>query len=533
MKKFLLLLSISIILSSCGSIETYNEAVTKMHLVEDLREDVDKVYKQLHRLHPRLYQFTPKETLDFKFDSLKSAIKSPMTSRLFHKELAKVTKFVGQGHMSLSPPSKRFNRKERKARRKTKFDVSNLAFEYLDNKLIIREARGKDSLLVNAEVLEVNGQNPLDLMKKYKKTVASDGYNTTFHDRVVGYRFLGYYSQDNGRYDSISFKLRNLDSTFIKKYKRKPRAEKKTAVDSTKIDSIKKIEPRKKLTKAEKKAKKLERKQRFRDYKKYGYNYTTKKNNRNLSFVGKDSTVALIKIRAFSNGSKYKDFYEETFATLDSLKTKDLIIDLRNNFGGRLNEIMTFYSYLTDKNFTLINKSEINSRIPTLKTLMSNSTSGVTKFFAGLVSPYLITNNLLRSSKIDGQLYFRLKASKEREPNPLNFKGNIYVLINGNSFSASSILSTQLDGSNRATFVGEETGGAYNGTVAGYYKVYELPNTKIRARIGLMHIDSKFKTTPDGYGIKPDVEITPTYQDRLNGVDPELQWVLNDIEAKR
>ncbi|WP_229719691.1 S41 family peptidase [Winogradskyella haliclonae] len=534
MKKFLFLLSISIIVSSCGSIESYNEAVTKMHPVEDLREDVDKVYKQLQRLHPRLYQFTPKETLDFKFDSLKTAITSPMTSRTFHKELAKVTKFVGQGHMSLSPPSTKFNRKQRKARRKTKFEVSNLDFEYLDKKLIIRNARGKDSVLINAEVLEVNGQNPLDLMKKYKKTIASDGYNTTFHDRVAGYRFLGYYIQDNGRFDSITFKLRNTDSTFIKKYKRIAKAEKKSVVDSAKTDSLKQIKP--KLTKAErkakKKAKKLEWKQKRKDYKKYGYNYTTKLYNRNLSFVGKDSTTALIKIRGFGRG-KYKDFYEETFATLDSLGTKNLVIDLRNNFGGRLNEIRWFYSYLTDKNFTLINKSEANSRIPILKALMSNSTSVVTKFFAGLASPYLIPNNLLRSSKKDGQLYFKFKAAKEREANPLNFKGNIYVLINGNSFSASSILSTQLQGSNRATFVGEETGGAYNGTVAGYYKVYELPNTKISARIGLMHIDSKFKTSPDGYGIKPDVEIIPTYQDRLNNIDPELEWVLNDIEKKK
>ncbi|RZN80632.1 MAG: peptidase S41 [Winogradskyella sp.] len=532
MKKFLLLVSLSIVLSSCGSIETYNEAVTKMHPVEDLQEDVDMVYKQLKRLHPRLYQFTPKETLDFKFDSLKTSIVEPMTSRTFHKELAKITKFIGQGHMSLSPPSTRFNRKQRKSRRKTKFDVSNLAFEYLDNKLIIRSAKGKDSLLVNAEVLEVNGQNPLDLMKKYKKTVASDGYNKTFYDRAVGYRFLGYYTQDNGRFDSISFKLRNSDSTFIKKYKRLPKAEKKTVVDSTKVDSLKKIEPKKKLTKAEKKAKKLKRKQKFKDYKKYGYNYSTKLYNRNLSFVGKNSTVALLKIRGFSSG-KYKDFYEESFAILDSLGTKDLVIDLRNNFGGRLNEIQWLYSYLTDENFTLINKSETNSRIPLLKVLMSNSTSVITKFFAGLASPYLLTNNLLRSSKKDGQLYFKFKAAKERAPNPLNFKGNIYVLINGNSFSASSILSTQLDGSKRATFVGEETGGAYNGTVAGYYKTYELPNTKIRARIGLMHIDSKFKTSPDGYGIKPDVEILPTYEDRLNNIDTELQWVLNDIEKKK
>ena len=535
MKKISLLF-FTVILFSCGSIERYNEAVTKPHPVEDLQDDVDKIYKQLQRLHPRLYQFTSKETLDFKFDSLKSSITAPMISRDFHRELAKVTKFVGQGHMSVSPPLKRYDRKQRKALRDMKFDVSNLSFENVDDRLIIREARGNDSLLLHAEVLEVNNQNVKDLISKYKTTVASDGYNTTFHDRVVGYRFLGYYSRDNGRYDSIAFKLRTADSTFIKKYKRIAREDKTKAVDSSKVDSLKQVEPKKIISKAErkakKKAKKLEWKQKRKDYKKYGYNYASKTYNRRLSFVGKDSVVGFLKIRGFSNGN-YKEFYEETFATLDSLGTKDLIIDVRNNFGGRLNEIMTLYSYLTDEKFTLINKSETNRRFPILKAGMSNTNSVATKIVYGILSPIIFVDNLLKTSKKDGQLYYKFKSSKERAPSPLNFKGNIYVLINGNSFSASSILSTQLKGSKRATFIGEETGGAYNGTVAGYYKNYELPNTKVRARIGLMHIDSKYKTTPDGYGVKPDVKIIPTYQDRLNNIDPELEWVLNVIESKR
>ena len=531
MKKFLYLFSLTLLLASCASVENYNTAVTKMHPVEDLQEDVDNVYKQLQRLHPRLYQFTPKETLDLKFDSLKTALKQPMTSRDFYKQLATVTKHVGQGHMSISPPAKKYKRKERKALRKLKFDINNLDTEYLDAKLFISNARGNDSLLINSEILKINNDSPQDLIKIYKKRIASDGYNTTFHDRVVGKRFLGYYTQDRGRFDSISLTLKNADSTFIKKYKRVAKNNAK-AKDSSKIDSSKALKPKKKLTKAERKANKIKRKKAWKDKLKYGYNFTTKENTRDLSFVGRDSTVALIKIKAFSRG-KYKPFYKEAFAILDSLKTETLIIDVRDNFGGRLNEILELYSYLTDKSFTLINRSETNSRLPVLKTMMSNTTPLASKIVNGLLSPIYITHNLLRTSKKDGQLYYKFKASKEKEPNALNFKGKIYMLINGNSFSASSLLSTQLKGTNRATFVGEETGGAYNGTVAGLYKIYQLPNTKIKARIGLMHIDSKYKTNPDGFGIKPDIEVIPTYKDRLNGVDPELEWVLKDIQNKK
>jgi C-terminal processing protease CtpA/Prc len=527
MKKIFTLLSIIFILVSCASVEKHNLQVTQPHSVKDLHDDIDNVYKQLQRHHPRLYQFTPKETLDFKFDSLKKAMTSPMDSRTFYKQLAAVTKYIGQGHMSVSPPAKRFNRKERKALEKTKFDINNLDFEYLDEKLFISHARGNDSVLINAEVLKIDAKKPQDLIKKYKRIIASDGYNTTFHQRVAGHRILRYYVNDIGRFDSISLTFRNADSTFIKKYKRLPKKDLSKLKDSTKTDSLK--APKPKLTQLEKKEKRLKAKKLKKDRQKYGYDYETKENTRNLTFVGRDSTVAMLRIKGFTRGD-YEPFYEEVFTILDSLKTKTLIIDLRNNFGGRLNEIMDLYSYLTDENFTLINLSETNSRIPVMKATMANSNSFGSKLLLGVISPIVLTHNLLKTSKKDGKIYYKFKAAKEQEPKPLNFKGKIYVLVNGNSFSASSVLSTQLKGSKRATIVGEETGGAYNGTVAGLYKIYELPNTKVRARIGLMHIDSKYKVEPDGYGVKPDVEIIPTYQDRLNNIDPELEWVLKDIE---
>ncbi|WP_397362581.1 S41 family peptidase [Olleya sp. R77988] len=540
MKKLFSYLSVILLLASCSSIEKYNLQVTKLHPVEDLQDDIDKVYTQLKRNHPRLYQFTPKETLDFKFDSLKKAITTPMDSRTFYKQLATVTKYVGQGHMSVSPPSKQFHKKERKKLRAMRFDITNLDFEYLDNKLFIANAIGKDSILKNAEVIKVEDETPEDLIKDYKKLIASDGYNTTLHNRVVGKRFMRFYVYDKGRFDSISLTLKNDDSTFVKKYKRRLAKDSiQIKRDSIKRDSIKiaNASKSKAVLKAEKKARKAKFKAKKKFNSKYGFQPVkfmpeVKVYNRNLDFVGKDSVIALMKIRSFQDG-RYKWFYDDVFKTLDSLKTETLIIDLRDNFGGRLAEIDYLYSYLTDVNYTFLNKSELNTRFPILKMLMSNSNTIATKAIAGILSPGLAVIDVLRVSKKDKKLMYRFKSAKEQEPKELNFKGKIYVLINGNSFSASSVISSKLHGDKRATFVGEETGGAYNGTVAGMYKTYELPNTKIQARIGLMHMDTSYKNNPDGYGVKPDIEILPTYQDRLNNVDPELNWILEDIEGKK
>ncbi|AXT20053.1 peptidase S41 [Flavobacteriaceae bacterium AU392] len=528
MTKKISLLCLIILCVSCASVEKHNLQITKLHPVADLHEDINKFYTQLKRHHPHIYQFTSKETLDFKFDSLKTAINKPVDSRTFFMQLAAVKKQIGQGHITLRLPEKRLLKKERKALKDSKFDIDNLDYEYLNGKLWIVNARGKDSILIGSEVVKVNEETPQELITKYKKIIGSDGYNKTRQNRAVGRWFMGYYRIDKGRFDSITLTLKNSDSIFVKKYRKTFKPElTKVKSDSTKTGSNKK-----KLTKEEKRVKKTERKALKKYNSKYGYIASRKEYTRNLNFVGKDSSVAVLKIRGFTNG-KYKEFYAETFAEIDKRGSKALIIDLRDNGGGRLKEITHLYTYLTNKIFKMVNYGEVNSRMLTFKVLMSNTRSIGSKIYSVILSPIIITQDLLKTNRKGGKLYYKFSASKEKEPNLLHYRGPIYVLINGNSFSASSTLSTQLQGNRRATLVGEETGGAYNGTVAGQFKIYELPNTKIRARIGLIYMDTPFKVSPDGYGVRPDIEILPTVQDRLEKRDPELEWVLKEVKSKK
>ncbi|TXE11879.1 peptidase S41 [Seonamhaeicola algicola] len=524
MRKLLFLSIVFLQLNACKSVDNYNAQITKLHTVEDLHSDIDKLYKQLQKNHPKLYQYTPKETLDFKFDSLKKSIKSPMNSRAFYKVLAPVVANVRQGHVAVGSVSKQFKRKERKALLKQKFQFYNLDFEYLNNKLWVIANRGKDSILVGSEVVTIAGEPTEKIVETLKTRFASDGFNTTLHNRFVSKGFTTFYYKEKGFLDSLQVTFKKNDSVFTKTLKRIAKNEKKKKVIT---DSLKEEAP-KKLTKAEKKALKIAKKARKKYNKKHGYISKRKQYTRNFNFIGTDSSVAYMKIRSFTNGN-YKKFYQESFAKMDSLQTKNFILDLRDNGGGRIAEIYKLYSYLTDKEYQFILKSEVNSRTPFFKYAFSNTSPISMKIFGGLVSPVILVQNLLRTKKENGKIYYKFKWAKQGKPNPLNYKGNMYVLINGNSFSASSLLSTHLQATKRATFVGEETGGAYNGTVAGIYKNYKLPNTQLKVRMGLMQIEAPYKQKPDGFGIKPDVEILPTIQHRQQNIDPELQWVLNKL----
>lgn len=528
MKNCFFLLIIAILITSCSSAEKFNQQIQSLHSVESLHKDVDKAYTQLKKLHPNLNLYISEERLDYKFDSLKKSIDKPLTSYQFYAKIYPVIGAIKQGHISVFAPKKHFTRKEYKAYTKKEFTFNNLDFDYLQDTLLVINTRSKDSFLIGSEVVKVEEDSITDIINKYKNLITSDGYNTTLYDRVLGKRFASYYNSDKYFIDSLHVTFKKEDSIFNRafKYVNKDKKKKDTIVS----DTLKK-EAKVKLTKAKRKENKQKAKVKRKHNQLYGYNKSRKEYTRNIEFIGKDSTVAYMKIRGFIGG-KYKTFYEEVFKKIDSSKTENLILDLRNNGGGSLAEITELYSYLAEKPFQFLEPAEVNTRIPYLKAFMSNTTSTGFKIFLGVFSPIIATHNLIKTKKENGKLYYNFKQIKETTPKSNSFKGDVYVLINGHSFSASSILSNQLQANKRAVFVGEETGGAYNSTVAGIFKIYELPETKLKIRIGLMQIETPFKQEPAGYGVKPDYKILPTIQDRKQNKDPELDFILQAIANK-
>ncbi|MBU2940528.1 peptidase S41 [Lacinutrix sp. C3R15] len=528
MKIFSFLILITILITSCSSAEKFNQQIQSLHSVASLHKDVDKAYIQLKKQHPNLNLYISKERLDYKFDSLKKSIDKPLTSYQFYAKIYPVIGTVKQGHIGVYAPKKHFTRKEYKAYTKKEFTFNDLDFDYLENKLLVINTRSKDSFLVGSEVVKIEEEPIAEVINKYKNLITSDGYNTTLYDRVLGNRFASYYNSDKYFIDSLQVTFKKEDSIFNRKFKyREKDKKKKDTITNDTLNKPVKV----KLTKAERKENKQKAKLKRKHNQIYGYNKSRKEYTRNITFIGKDSAVAYMKIRGFMGG-KYKTFYKEVFKKIDSSKTENLIIDIRNNGGGSLAEIAELYSYLAEKPFQFLEPAEVNSRIPYLKAFMSNTSSTGFKIFLGVFSPIIATHNLIKTKKEDGKLYYTFKQIKEAEPKSTGFKGDVYVLINGHSFSASSILSNQLQANKRAVFVGEETGGAYNSTVAGIFKIYELPETKLKMRIGLMQIETPFKQEPAGYGVKPDYKILPTIQDRKQNKDPELSFILQTIANK-
>ncbi len=506
MKKYFSIL-VSLILASCTSVKEYNKKIEEPIPIVKLKQDVDFANKKLQKFHPNLYWYITKNQLDYKFDSLKQTIKQPLKPSEFYLKLAPIIADVREGHLRLVPLEKKLTKKETKKLKNQKGLLSRFNYVIQDNHLYLKDnAENVGNLKVGTELLKINDVSVAEILNKYRPLVTSDGYNTTYQKYSLARRFNTYFTLEYGILDSVKIeaKLKNSIETLVLKRETKTKTEKKKEKQDQKLTQEKKTK---------------------------GYNPITKSFNRNLQFLAKDSSVAYIKIKSFS-GTYSKKFYKETFATLKKAKTKYLIIDIRDNLGGSLAEINNLYTYFAKEKFKFIKDIEVSSRTSILSTDYLSNFPTFTKPLGVISYPLYMMFSVISTKKKDGKFYIKdLFPSKKPKNNA--YKGETYVLINGSSFSASSVISAKLKADHLATLVGEETGGANDGTVAGIYTTQKLPNSKMKLPIGLFLIQPNIEFSNTMKGVTPNVEIIPTLEEILQKKDVQLNWILNDISSKK
>lgn len=517
MRKLLIPIFLILALGSCVSNRYPTRNLTTLRNPEKLKSDVDYVYHKLKTLHPRLYEYTPKEMLDYKFDSLKTALTTPITSNEFYFRLAPVIAAVGQGHALLQPLEANLSLSQKIRLGSGSSPLSQYEFEKFDEKLYItRNISGDKGIKPGTEVVMVNGMAPDWLISKYRPAIPSDGFNTTFRERKLGTWFPLYYYYDRGMADTLNCVLKFNDTLRTVTLKRPQRKISEATAKSRDQRTAEKPMRQKSREKAEEQ----------------GYDPQTKTWSKNLTFTGPDSSIAILTVRDFSNGV-YTDYYRKCFHLLDSLKTKTLILDLRDNPGGNAPDAACLFSYLTDTGFIFHDKAEVVSK------------NSITKYRYFMGNPLLINailaiwypTQLLQKGVLllmtqqgdDHKYYSSFPESDSARPKKKRFRGDLYVVINGGTFSAAATLASNLKGINRGTFVGEETGGAANGTVAGKMALIKLPESRLFFNFGLAHIQPHYRSGPPGRGVMPDVEIRPNLQDRINGVDPEIRWIVDQL----
>lgn len=211
--------------------------------------------------------------------------------------------------------------------------------------------------------------------------------------------------------------------------------------------------------------------------------------NMELEMIDSLST-ALITIRNSSSGKIFSEFLEFSFLQIHSNGTQNLIIDLRYDSFNRDHDGAELYSYLTDTLFNYYHKLEVTENYDVPKVLR-------------WITHYPIEQDST------GKYYWTIHDELNMQyPKPNPFLGNVFVLTDGFTFSATSEFSSIVKSNKRGLIVGMETGGGYYGNNSGGMLIRKLPNSQLKVVVPpikyIMAVEDLGNYTR---GVIPDVPI--------------------------
>lgn len=472
-----------------SGISQENKITSKKLSPQEMRSDFVLLKNILEANHPSLYWFTSKDSLDFLFTNIYSTLNDSLTETAYKNKISNWVAAIKCGHTSV-----RFSRKLSKELSKHKPPHFPLQVKvWNDSLIVLSNALEKDKLIKRGIVIEsINGLTSKKIIDSIFNTISTDGNSINHKNQVASNAFPYWYNTIWGidslytirYYDSLG----NMQTALMKNFVsiKKPKT-KDTAMSKAPISSITK--------------------------------------RQQLLLTRRSLTIdtlnhsAIMRLNTFSNGS-LKLFFKRIFRNLKELAITNLVIDCRNNGGGKVDNSIRLTQYLIKHPFKIGDSVVAASR----------------KFkYARYINPsfiYWVSMNISGTKTEDGRIHYRRYENHYYEPLTKNhFTGNVFLLQGGNTFSAATMFIAALRGQENVTIMGEETGGGYYGNSAMHIPTITLPKSKLQIGLPMYRLVMD-KNRPKGRGIIPDVIINPSLSAIKEGVDLKLKMVTELIHAK-
>jgi C-terminal processing protease CtpA/Prc len=232
---------------------------------------------------------------------------------------------------------------------------------------------------------------------------------------------------------------------------------------------------------------------------------------------------AVMNLESFDNGFQLKKFYRQSFRSLRKQGIEHLVIDIRNNGGGKVDNYTALARYLKDSSF----------RVADTAFALRNNFRGYGRYFQSN-SLNWAAMKLFARKRPDGTYHFRYWEKHVFKPRQKHhFDGQVYLVISGPTFSASTLFCNTMKGQSNVTLVGEETGGGAYGNSGLIIPYVTLPNTGIRVRMPLFRVVQFQQAPKTGRGVTPDVFVGPTVDAVTRGKDLKMEMVKNLIRDSR
>jgi hypothetical protein len=433
--------------------------------------------------------------MDKYFDWGKEQIKDSLNEEDFRKVLSYVTSKINCGHTVT-----RASRAALRFRDTSLNKIFPLSLKIwsgaADTATVAANLIRKDSVLTRGVVVKKIDHKPistiLDTLCQY---ISSDGYNLTHKYQALSNRggfgaaftsifgqkenyFIDYVSSDgterSASIPSYNPRADSANRNAITRFAKIPRAERKKqiigAARSLRIDSV--------------------------------------------------NRVAFMDLSSFSRGLRLRSFFKTSFKDVRHKRIQNLVVDVRGNGGGSVTNSTFLTRFIVDGKFKVADSLYTNTRNSRYKKYIDGY------FFNRLFMLFMT------AKKKDGKYhfgYFERHYFKPRKKH--HFKGNLYILTGGNSFSATTLFTQTVKPQENVIVVGEETGGGAYGNSAWLIPDLVLPATGIRIRLPLFRLVIDKNIPKDGRGVQPEVAAGPTTEAIRRGADYKMEKVLELIRT--
>lgn len=452
----------------------------------EMHEDFDLLRKSMEEAHGGLYRFATKQETDARFAAYKKRIPAIKSKKEFMSLLFEVLADARDGHMRFQ-----FDENTLAAFAKAKLLPISLLMEGNRAMVMYNDAPADSTIKPGMEIITINGQKINDLLQLIYPRLPSDGYIETGKRKRLEQNFGAFYwlliseadefviaaKDANGK--TVNAKLPGvLDGDRGKNRSNNP-------VNAKIIANVARLDG--------------------------------PKENISLRFL-RGNELAILRIRGFQ-GQDFRRQLDSLFKTLHDKKTKALILDLRGNGGGVDEYGAYLVSQFMNKPFRYFDRIHLTTLQPSFTSFTESTLQDLKNgTVADPAGGFLVTSKLH-------------KGVGEQQPAALPFPGKTFVLTDGGTFSTAADVTALVRQLTKAVFIGEETGGGFEGNTSGLNASLKLPHSKLALRIQMYEYFNAVKVLEKGRGTKPDHAMPVRIADLLQGKDAQLDRAITLASA--
>jgi hypothetical protein len=228
------------------------------------------------------------------------------------------------------------------------------------------------------------------------------------------------------------------------------------------------------------------------------------------SFERREST-GLVTVNELEDYPGLDSAVDNLLEDLESDGASALVLDLRGTAGSGFQAVQAILSCLSDKPIPVVEASEIRST-KTSRLWFARALPLYERFY-----PPLFDKGLGKLWKAPIGSMIQLPNEATLVPANRRYHGSVFVLVNGRSGPAASLLAGLIQSSKLGTVIGREEAPAATG-IYGESFGFDLPNSRLRVKLPLAKQVMSAAMAP----VIPDVIVEPTNYELRRGLDSAL-----------